>query len=286
MSDELADVTELPSSPGARLRREREARGLTSQQAAEQLNLDVTIVEALERNDFAALGAPVFAKGHLRKYANLVGLPEADLVAAYERSKAQPSEPSLVPKSRAEMRPTRGPSNLPLVIGSVAAFLLAAGLAAYVSENGLQLPDLPFGKSEPTVVEAPAEAPATAAPGAEASPTASGQPPATTTTAPGEAATAAAPAATPPAVPGQVMLQLKFAAESWIEIYDASGKAVLYDLGQAGTERSVTATAPLSVTVGNAPGVSLTINGQGVSLPTVSGQTMSRFSVGPDGAVR
>lgn len=267
MSDELADVTELPSSPGARLRREREARALTTQQAAEQLNLDVLVLEALERNDFAALGAPVFAKGHLRKYANLLGLPEADLVTAYERSKAQPSEPTLVPKSREEMMPARGRSKLPLVIGGVAAFLVAAGLAAWISENGLRLPslpDLPFGGSETSAATSP--------------PTAVDTPP---------QATSAQVA--PPVVqlPGQVSMQLRFAAESWIEIYDASGKAVLYDLGQAGTERSVTATAPLSVTIGNAPGVTLEIDGDAVRLPAPApGQTLTRFSVGPDGAVR
>ena len=46
---------------------------------------------------------------------------------------------------------------------------------------------------------------------------------------------------------GQVALQLRFAADSWVEIYDGSGKAVLYDLGKAGTERVATGTAPLSV---------------------------------------
>jgi cytoskeleton protein RodZ len=289
MTDELADVTELPSSPGARLRREREAHGLTTQQAAEQLNLDVMVVEALERNDFAALGAPVFAKGHLRKYAGMLGLPEADLVAAYERSKAQPTEPTLVPKSREEMMPTRGPSKLPVVIGSVVAFLLAAGLAAYVSEHGLKLPDLPFvgDEASETATPAPAEVTPSQVPPHGASAPATGSPPAAVadaTTGP-PSAPAGSRAATPQ-VPGQVTLQLKFAAESWIEIYDASGKAVLYDLGQAGTDRSVTATAPLSVTIGNATGVALSINGQAVRIPTMPGQTLARFSVAPDGAVR
>ena len=53
---------------------------------------------------------------------------------------------------------------------------------------------------------------------------------------------------------GQVSLRAAFAADSWVEIFDGSGKAVLYDLGKAGTERTLTATAPLSVTIGNAAG--------------------------------
>ena len=81
-------------------------------------------------------------------------------------------------------------------------------------------------------------------------------------------------------------MQVSFTADSWVEIYDGSGKAVLYDLGQAGTGRSVTATAPLSVTFGNAPAVALQVNGRAVALPAPpAGQTVARFSIGPDGSL-
>jgi cytoskeleton protein RodZ len=86
---------------------------------------------------------------------------------------------------------------------------------------------------------------------------------------------------------GQVALQLQFAADSWVEIYDGSGKAVLYDLGKAGTERVATGAAPLSVTIGNAPAVTMRVNGRGVTLPAPpAGQTVGRYSIGPDGALR
>ena len=140
MTEEEADITELPSSPGARLRREREARGLTQQQAAEQLTLDVSVVTALEANDFAALGAPVFAKGHLRRYAGMLDLPADDILGGYERSKGQPEQPTLVPRSRVEMMPVRNPPKWPWVLGGGVAFLFAAAIAAYVSANGLHLP--------------------------------------------------------------------------------------------------------------------------------------------------
>jgi hypothetical protein len=84
-----------------------------------------------------------------------------------------------------------------------------------------------------------------------------------------------------------VSLNLKFAADSWIEVYDGSGKAVLYDLGRAGSERTIAAAAPLSVTLGNAPGVAVVVNGRAVRMPTVpAGQTVARFTVGPDGTLR
>ena len=86
---------------------------------------------------------------------------------------------------------------------------------------------------------------------------------------------------------GQVSLQLHFATDSWVEVYDGAGKAVLYDLGKGGSDRSVTAAAPLSVTIGNAPAVGVAVNGRAVTPPPLPpGQTVARFSVGPDGAVR
>lgn len=275
MSAVEAEVTELPSTPGARLRREREAIGLTQQQAAEQLTLDVSVVIALEANDFAALGAPVFAKGHLRRYAALLGIPDDDIVGGYERSKGQPDQPTLVPKSRIEMAPVRGRPKWPFVLGGTLAFLLAAGLVAYISANGLTLPWSIWKKSSPAT-EAASSAAAPPAPVSSAA-----------AVSPSPVATDAAASTAAALSPGQVSLHLRFGADSWVEIYDGTGRAVLYDLGKSGTERSVTAVAPLSVTIGNAAAVTVTVNGRPFTPPPQApGQTVARFGVGPDGTLR
>jgi cytoskeleton protein RodZ len=292
MSAVEADVTELPASPGARLRRERDARGLTQQQAADTLNLDPMVVIALEANDFAALGAPVFVKGHLRRYAALLGLAEAELVAAYERSKLQVQEPTLVPKSRLEMAPVRGKPRWPWVMGGAASFLAAAALIAYLSENGLPWTD---GADAPVDANVPALAPEPAgATRPVAAAVAPGDPAATaattdaTSSATSAAATTTDPASPPPALqPGQVSLQLRFSADSWVEVFDGAGRAVIYDLGKAGSERTVTGTAPLSVTIGNVAAVTVAINGRPVAVPPrTPGELLARFSIGPDGSLR
>lgn len=271
MSAAESEVTELPASPGARLRRERELRGLTLQQAAEQLTLEVGVVTALEANDFSVLGAPVFAKGHLRRYAALLELPDEEILGAYERSKGQPDLPTLIPRSRVEMVPVRAPARWPWVLGGALAFVLAAALVAYFSTHGLRLPRV--GEDPATRAASVQSTPA--APGAQsAAPAATFAP---SSTAPAAVATA----------PGQVSLSLRFAADSWIEVYDGTGKAVLYDLGKAGTERALAAAAPLSVTIGNVPAVTVAVNGRTVALPALPpGQTVARFGVGPDGSLR
>jgi cytoskeleton protein RodZ len=270
-----AEITELPSSPGARLKREREASGMTEQQAAEALNLDPTVITVLEANDFAALGAPVFAKGHLRRYAAMLGLDEDEILGAYERSKQQVDEPTLVPKSRLEMAPVRDDSRWPWVVGGAVAFVAAALVIAYVSENGL-----PWSRSADTasaVAIVEPDGPQVDAPEPAATPAA-------THVTPPEAVDAAAAPSAPvtAAAPGQVTLQLRFTEDSWVEVFDGSGKAVLYDLGKAGSERTIAAAPPLSVTLGNAPAVTIAVNGRAVPRPPVQG-TLARFSVGADG---
>jgi len=314
------EVAELPSTPGARLRREREQRGLTPQQAAEQLNLDLSVIHALENNDYGALGAPVFAKGHLRKYAALVGLSDEEVLAGYERAKSRPDSPSLVPKSREEMMPQRGRRRWPWVVGSLLLFVLAGLGAAWLSDGGTDVlrrmigqgPPAPAAEvgAEPDAVEPAAGAPAVdASPpqgpaGTAVVPDSSGPAAQSTTgvepaagstgsaaaTVPLESTVAPVPGSPTPPAPGaqaQVALQLRFQADSWVEIYDGSGKAVVYDLGRAGTERTLTAVPPLSVTLGNGPAVTVTINGQPAAVPAgAGGQTVARFRVAADGTLR
>ena len=120
------------------------------------MTLDPSVVFALEANDFAVLGAPVFAKGHLRRYAALLGVPDDEILSAYERSKQHMAEPSLVPKSRLEMMPERSRPKWPWVLGGLAIFLVAALVVAYLSGHGLpwadnqdELPAAPPVATEP-----------------------------------------------------------------------------------------------------------------------------------------
>src|SRR6202165_2563710 len=77
------------SSPGARLAAARERAGMTLLQPAERLRLDVSTLQALEAGRFDTLGAAVFVRGHLRHYAELLGLPVEEIQAAYAASSAK-----------------------------------------------------------------------------------------------------------------------------------------------------------------------------------------------------
>jgi cytoskeleton protein RodZ len=85
---------ERPVSPGARLREARETQGLSLADVARHLKLSQRQVEALERDNFAALPGPVFVRGFMRNYARLVALDPVGLVAAAEASQGFPQPPA------------------------------------------------------------------------------------------------------------------------------------------------------------------------------------------------
>jgi len=145
MTSARDDARGPDEGPGGRLRQERLERGLSNQQAAEQLNLDGVVIQAIEDNDFPALGAPVFARGHLRRYAALLGIPEGEVLAAYDRSR-QPETPTLVPRAHLERLPERHAPRWPWVLGGLAVLLVVCGLIAFLGSGAWQWP---WHKSEP-----------------------------------------------------------------------------------------------------------------------------------------
>ncbi|NLB13157.1 MAG: helix-turn-helix domain-containing protein, partial [Gammaproteobacteria bacterium] len=98
MSSHVQDAAPTPdhsvdNTPGARLRQAREAAGLSVAEAAEQLRLRTALVDAMERGDLAALGAPIFARGYLGSYARLLDLPAAIVDELYPREEVVAAAP-------------------------------------------------------------------------------------------------------------------------------------------------------------------------------------------------
>ncbi len=257
---------------GARLRAARERKGMTVLQSAEKLHVDARLLEALEAGNFASLGADVYVRGHLRRYADLVGESGTELQALY--SGATPaSTPDLTRIPRAEHNPESSRLVLPAVVAVVALALTGAVW---------WLVSLPRSKAHPVVVAQ--QAPAVAAPlptGPEPAPTPDL----------GDGGQALPAAALPAAVPGtvadgQVHLALKFAEASWVKVWDAHDKALVDGLMASGTSRTVDGTAPLRLVIGNARAVGLAVNGQVVNLdPLVRKRGDAHFAVDANGQV-
>ncbi|MBM4219258.1 MAG: helix-turn-helix domain-containing protein [Gammaproteobacteria bacterium] len=122
-------------SPGAQLRAAREGLGLSIEEVADRLRLNEALVLAIEENRFGLLGAPVFARGHLRAYAALVGAVEREVLDAFDVGDLP--EPTLlkVGDHVPELR-SRGRARRFAVILSLAALAAAAGVFAWWRMRG------------------------------------------------------------------------------------------------------------------------------------------------------
>lgn len=285
------------AAPGQRLREERERRGISTQKVAEDLHVDVWIVEALEAGEFQALGAPVYARGHLRKYATLLGLDGEKLVTASEEQQGE--EPPLVP-----LKPAPGAMQWRVprksIALSAAVVVAAASVGWAVSEWRARMAAMPpeavANDGDPRAAAASttggAESDAAAGPDAvtpaSQSTTGAGTAPAHAASPP-RAVPAAATTSTAPAAPaearGYVRVRLSFTADSWVEVHDAEQRRVFADLGVANTARSLTVNAPARLAFGHPEGVQMEVNGQPVSLPAGRGGVL-RVTLDSQGRVR
>ena len=230
---------------GARLRAAREARGLTTLQAAEKLHVDARILESLEAENFAALGATVYVRGHLRRYADLVGESPTELQDLYSEA-AQASGPDLTRIPHRAIAPQS--SRLVALALLVVVVVAIAGVLWW-------LLTLPAAKPQPVSAAEPVAAPqpGTAAAGAATA----------TQLMKAVAAQSGQGSAAPP---GEAQLALKFSAISWVAVYDASGRRLMEGLNAPDSSRTLTGAPPLKVVLGNAPGVAVHLNGQKVPL--------------------
>lgn len=217
---------------GARLRGAREKKGLTVLEAAEKLHVDARTLEALEAEDFAALGADVYVRGHLRRYAEFIGESPAELQELYAGS-APAARPDLTRIARSDPGDGGARLVLPALLGLLGFALLV--LLWWVLTTPGEKPQ-PLAAASPPVAGA-------SAPQATAG-----------------AADGVAPAA------GATQLALQFSALSWVEVSDASGRRLLQGLYPAGSTRTLSGAAPLRVILGNAPAVALRVNDQAVLL--------------------
>jgi cytoskeleton protein RodZ len=261
---------ETRSGIGMRLRAGRERRGLTVLQAAEKMHVDPKILESLESENFDALGAPVYVRGHLRHYAELVGEPASELQAIYANStRVAPPDLTRIPKGEPSADPRRlaVPATVVLLV-----FAIAGGVWWVVTLPKRQPHATPSATvarqsgapsttpSEPPVErQVTAEPPRTAPRGAVAL-----QVPAAAAIA--AAAKSSREPATAATAARDAQLTLRFAAESWAEVYDSRGERLFYDVGPADSVRTFKGKPPMRVVLGNAPGVAVEVNGRAADL--------------------
>ncbi len=315
-------MSEPAQTLGQRLRAERERRGISTQKAADEMHLDTWVIDALETGDYQRIGPPVYAKGHLKKYAAILGLPPAEIAAGFA---PQPETPVANPAAQSmNIRTTRASSAraanwpLPQIAALAALALVVGGVVWWKPWQRRSAVGAGIGagaaRSSVPASDAPAAAPASAAsePGSapEAEPIAQSLPeeqvPESAPPAPMGAAAGPSPAPAASATSGlaaaaagnvreadaalgagRARLRLSFSADSWVDVHDADGRRVFAGNGRANSVKTIAGMAPLRVYLGFASGVQLEVNDHAVAIgPQIFTGDVARFEAGADGVLR
>ena len=260
---------------GAQLTRLREARGQTPAEVATALRCDPKIIDALENERWAELGAPVFSRGHLRRYAEFLGVPADPLL---EQWNAEQGGSTVLPDlSRGPQAPRpldtqRWGRRLAMLAG---AFVIA--LAAWWILQGAEMRPA----ATPAVTMA---APDVSAPADIAADLTAPNAPVSDTAAP----VVATPAVAAPSVPGDGVAVVFTASEPcWAEVVDATGARRLYAMLQPGQRVSVQGAPPLRVLLGRGDATALEISGSAAVIPADAVRnSVARFEIAASGAMR
>ena len=264
-------------SAGARLARARARLGLTVDQVAEKLRLDPHTVVALEAGDHQVIGAAVFVRGFLRRYAELVGESPSEIETLHSLRPDADTQPDLSKTGMHRIEPDAHGRKLGVLPALIAAAVLGVVGAVWwavrakpYSESTVSVSTVSLEQTQVVHDAVVVVAPAMVAPAAVA-------PPATTS----------APVAVPVPVPGgrRRHLQLTFNSESWAEVYDARGMRLYFGFGHTGSSPDLNGVPPFRLVLGNAEGVAVSIDDTPVALPPATPGARLRVSVNGNGAV-
>lgn len=309
-----AAVSPTPLTSGAKLRAARERKRLSERELADQTRLPLATILALEADDFSALVEPVYVKGYYRKCATALGLEPNELINAYRPPQPRRSlGDTRVPLSlssegdeTASSRDNRLPvmlATLVVIAGIVVWYVydqrraraLVQAVPADVAELGrttAAAPPVNDGVSLRTVVPLDASTSSAAAAVPETTPIpnapelrSSAEPVAAAAVVEAVPASPATPVPSPAVAVGKAALQLRVSANSWTRIDDADGKVLVNRVLTAGETLNLEGSPPITVVLGNGPGVSLSFNGDAIDFSayvTTTATARFRLPLGSD----
>ena len=237
---------------GQMLRAAREERKWSLMDAEEITKIRVRYIQALEEEDYGILPGSTYAKGYLRTYAKQLGLNSDEIVALYSDSVIPEVAPVIkTPQLQVKSRPLWV---RPAIIGGISVLTIVLVIAiSSLNQAGKKTEESQY--SPPALPSAPKTEPVTPSP---STPTSSQNEPST-------------PESSLPDVVATTQdgltAQLVFTQPCWI-VVKVDGQPLFQETAESGTSKEVKGTSKIElVSVGNAGGISVTLNGQ--ALPSL-----------------
>lgn len=268
MTQESFQETLFADPVGLRFRHAREGKRWSRESVAQQLKLPVALVEAMEKEDWDRLGAPVYARSFISSYARLLGLP-GNVVDEVVRTRPQAAPVVAMGGVPAGKRMVdKGLLNL-AYLGITAAIVGSVVMLAMHFQS-------PASNEQVLTLETTADASPVPSPVAPVAAPAANPPPVLASMAPAVPATASVAAA------GDDLV-LRFRGDSWIEVLDPAGGRIERGLVAAGSERRFARGQISQVTLGNADAVDVLQAGKALDLAAFRQANVARFGVSSDG---
>lgn len=272
------------ASIGQALRKQREERGLTPEQAAYQSKVPLRLLQALEADDYRMLPDPAYLIRLLHEYALLLKLDPNALDAEFRSAIRRPPGgfPAPIP-----LQPAPTPIPWKHVLWTAVAILVVTPAVfialSLASKRAADRPAPPQEERAPVEAAGPAVQPESLQPGVTAGP---GEVPAALQTGlPSGGATQETPTPTAPSPqterkPRRFLLTARAAELTWMAVR-ADGGQERQVLLQKGQMARFVADTRFVVTVGNAGGVELLLNGRPMPSLGRSGQVIRDLVLPP-----
>jgi cytoskeletal protein RodZ len=250
-------------SVGADLARARDERGLSVEDVSAATRIRAGLIRAIEADDFDGCGGAVYARGHIRSIARVVGADPEPLVAEFDSTHVQEPVPVPVPNqpvdpdlaARAERRQPNWTAAM------VVALLVICGLAGY----SLYTNQSSKGSPSATAEEIP--------PSASASPSSSPKP------------VSSVPPSAVAQVPREAVAMVRVTGDrTWIQVQTLSGRLLFQAILQHGQTKVFRDAHGLKLVIGNAPAVQFVGDNQDFGVPRSSGN-VAHVTVKPAGDV-
>lgn len=293
-------------SIGAELRRRREKHGLEQGDVARQLHLPSMIVNDIETGQVDELSS-IYRRGYIRNYAQLLDIDPDNLLADVGED-VPPELQEVLPVSKGEWRLERYLKIATYALVTVAIvpplvyFFIAGGtrmlerdVAADESKSVVAAPDTPMQRdtadNRTSSQESPsAESSASRHVSASAIPLNPTRPARETRRDSAVDAAEVEDALDKPladeAGPSLSALKLELLEDSWIEIHDAAGTRLEYDLLRSGQTRNYEGEPPFRLLVGRSSAVKLHMNGQPVIWEGHESGDLAEIAISGDGEVQ
>ncbi|MFN3476422.1 MAG: helix-turn-helix domain-containing protein [Candidatus Methylomirabilales bacterium] len=243
---------------GQRFREKREAKGLTLEEVAALTKIPSVFLKAIEEDDYRLLPDEMYLLGFLSEYAIFLGLNPHEVVTLF-RDQVKRAKRSFIPAPLKVYKISLRKTLLPLTILLILTPLVFIGLSLFQQPQ-----EAPSVKSRP--LESPAQVAPTGPPAVEGQPAAPSP----------EAPPPLQEAVLPMQAPLQHTLTAKALELTWMAV-NINGGEKHEVLLRPGEVTQWTAKERFILTIGNAGGIELTLDGTVLPPLGASGQVIRRL---------